>query len=790
MDRFRETCVRLMPPRPRTRIEDLKGVSMNKAITDGLVLTPPSFSGGLDVWSSGDGIPGSATYNGATNAAYVPADQDFGGSLELVKTDATQKLRYTGETPILPGCYLRVTARVKAISGNLPSVRIAAWAGKSGGVHVAGLVETGPSVTLTSYGEVVTVSAIIGTGVRNGVDMAWGSEPIYGHFGLDLTGQNGGIVRIDDIEIEDITSAFLRTMMDWVDVRDYGAIGDGTTDNLAAFTAADAAAAGREVLVPEGVYKLSGDFTFNSEVRFVGTVTMDTASRLTLIRNFDLNGYIDAFGDEVLAFKKAFQALLNYSDHESLDLCGRRIEIDAPIDMQAAVNNKDIFEIRRVVRNGQFNLLASTNWNTDTATSTANYSVNNPLKLTAVANVANIAVGSLVTGNGVGREVYVQSKNVGTGEITLSQRLYGPATSQTYTFERFKYALDFSTFSKLSKFTLSDIEFQCGGLGSGIMLCASGETFQVRDCFVTRPKDRGITSIGRGCQDLQIDRCHFVSDEQSVPAGQRVSIGFNVNANDTKIRNNRFQRFRHTAVMNGTGHLIVGNHWFQGDGIPDSTRLAGIVFTQENINSVVTGNYVDNCFFEWTNEHDSNPDFSNEYSFGGATFTSNIFVASNAPSWFSWIVIKPYGVGHFIQGLSVTGNTFNTFSGIVDRIDKIDDSIAPLDRSRARNILFEGNTFNGVTFLTINPVVLEFNQASNAQTWTLNVADYLPFDGFARTVSSVIAKGDILNASNATTFAFPSVATNVGANQDLVQLKWPETCRGKVVVTARCDNPV
>jgi len=151
---------------------------MNKAITDGLVLTPPPFANGLDVWSSEDGTSGSATYDGAANAAYVPADQDFGGCLELVKTEAVQKLRYTGETPILPGCYLRVTARVKAITGNLPDVRIAAWAGKSGGVHVSGLTEVGPSTSLTSYGNVVEVSAIIGSGSRSGVDMPWGTEPV------------------------------------------------------------------------------------------------------------------------------------------------------------------------------------------------------------------------------------------------------------------------------------------------------------------------------------------------------------------------------------------------------------------------------------------------------------------------------------------------------------------------------------------------------------------------------------------------------------------------------------
>ena len=52
---------------------------MNKAITDGLVFMPPAFANGLDVWSSGDGVPGDPTYQGSPNAALVPADQDFAG---------------------------------------------------------------------------------------------------------------------------------------------------------------------------------------------------------------------------------------------------------------------------------------------------------------------------------------------------------------------------------------------------------------------------------------------------------------------------------------------------------------------------------------------------------------------------------------------------------------------------------------------------------------------------------------------------------------------------------------
>lgn len=762
---------------------------MNKAITDGLVLAPPAFAGGLAVWSSEDGTPGGVTYDTIATAAVVPGDPDFGAALELLKTDSIQKIRSTWETPILPGCYLRVRARVKAVSGPLPSVRIAGWAGQSGGAHVSGLTETGASAALTAYGEVVEVSAIVGTGARIGVDFTWGSPVLYGHFGIDLTGPTGGIVRVDDIEIEDVTSIFHRTMMDWVDVRDFGAIGDGVADNTGAFQAANAAAAGRGILVPEGVYHLADSVTFQYPARFSGTVMMPEDKTLILRRNFDLPTYAAAFGDEELGFRKGMRALMVFSDHESFDLGGRRLEVTGPIDM-ATATGQTTWEIRRVVRNGQFNVVPGAAWDTDEQTGTASYDAAAPTRLTGVTNIANIAVGALVEGTGVGREVYVTAKNTGAATLTLSQPLFGAPGNQTYTFKRFKYVLDFSGFDRLSKFTLTDVELQCEGVASGILLAPSGETFHLKDSFITKPKDRGVTSHGVGCQDLQIDRCHFVSDEQAVAATARVSLGFNVNANDAKIRDNRFQRFGTTMVLHGNGHLIVGNHWFQGDNVTDGPRVAGLVFTTPNVKSVVTGNYVDNSFIEWTNEHDATPDFAAEFSFGGLTVTGNIFTVNDAASWFSWIVLKPFGAGHFLQGLSVTGNTFKSLNGTTGRVEIVDTSFADLVYGSVRNVVFDGNTFNGVGQVTQNPVTVQFDQASEAVDWQVDVGPWLPFGGKAREVTALVVEGAVTNSSGIPVFAMPYVTPETGAGQDEVTVTWPEPVKGRVHVTARVDRPV
>lgn len=762
---------------------------MNKAITDGIVFMPLPYSAGLGVWSSGDGTPGSDTYAVSGNGVFVAADQDFAGCLEIQKTGSIAKLRYMGETPVLPGCYLKVTARVKAVAGPLPSVRIAGWAARPGGNHLGGVTEVGQSTQLTTYGEVVEVSAIIASGDRNGVDMVWAGAS-YGHFGIDLTGATGGLVRVDDIVIEDATSVFLRDMMSMVDVRDYGALGNGSTDDSAAFEAADAAANGRDVLVPVGVYHLGNDVTMESRVQFEGKISQSPIKRFILQTEYNYDSYLAAFGDETIAFKKAFQALMNFSDHESLDLCGRRISLSEPLDMQACDPTRTVFETRRAVRNGQFEATGTTPWNTSTTTSQGTYSTSSPTNLSNVVNIANVQVGSLVTGSGVGREVYVTDVNVGQQRVTLSQPLFDAAGTQNFSFKRYKYLLDFSGFNSLSKFVLDDIEFQCNGKSSGILIAPDGINFQIRDCFITKPKNRGVTSHGRGCQGLMIDRTQFLSNETSLTVQNRVSIAFNANANDVKLRDNRVMMFKHFCVLAGVTSIISGNHWFHGDTATEGVRKGGIIFTTPNPVTIITGNYIDNNFIEWTNEHSEEPALGSQFSFGGMTITGNIFFAKDVGDWFKFIVIKPYGPGHFIHGLSVISNVFRTVNGYINRVEKVDTTFADLNYNRMRAVTFSGNTFHGVNDEVQNPAYLTHTQNTAASTWTADTAPHLPFAARARYVDAVVPDGTLKTSGNANRYLSPGVATGQGTNGREVDFKWGEPVKGKLRYTVRMDNPI
>ena len=540
--------------------------------------------------------------------------------------------------------------------------------------------------------------------------------------------------------------------------------------------------------MPTGVFRLTSDVTINSRIRFEGTLSMPSNRRLTLTRNFDLDTYGQAFGSELEGFKRALASLFFFTDYVTLDLSGRRVDLVEPIDV-AALAGITSFTNRRVVRNGSLNAVAGPNWTTQDVTSVATYSAATNTTLTNVANVANIPVGALVIGTGVGREVYVTARNIGAGTVTISQPLYAAVGTRTYTFRRFKYMLDFSGFSLLSRFELEDIEFNCIGIGSGVLMPMSGSTHRFISCTFNRPLDRGISSAGTGCQGMFVDMCQFLSNEQSLPAQDRTTIAMNVQANDVKLRNNRVVRFAHFAIINGTGHLIHANHFFQGDNETAGVRRAGLVFTQTNVSTVVTGNYVDNCFIEWGNEHDSAPEENGEFSFGGLNIVGNVFIASDTTPAFRWIVVKPYGPGHFFSGLSISGNSFRCFGVVVDRVDMVDTTFATLDFTRSRNVRVEGNSFNNVTQWIINPVLVAHTQNTAAETWNVSAGGFVPFGGRIRMVEAVAPEGLITNASNAARYVFPYSVPGTGVTGNEAQVRWGEAVRGKALVNLRMDVP-
>ncbi|MEL6582294.1 MAG: glycosyl hydrolase family 28-related protein [Pseudomonadota bacterium] len=763
---------------------------MTIEITDGITLMPTPFEQGLQNFSSENGRPGDATYNGAANAVLVAGDNDFGTCAEFHKTETTQKIRYVGETPILQGTYLRFTARVKAVGGPRPSARISCYPGASNGSKVNDVTFKTDNVFLENYNVPYELSVIIGVGNRPGVDFAWGTEPVFTHVGIELTGDTNGFVRVDDFVVEDVTSIFHTKLISRVDVRDFGALGDGVTDDTIAFVTADAhaAALGKELLISDGEYYIASDLTLDARCQFEGMIAHSSPAIIAFTRSYNLNTYIDAFKDEQEALTRALGALFNYTDHESLDLCGRRIGLTAPIDVHAAAKNVTTFAVRRVIRNGLIESRSSAAWDDDVVTAEASYSGSNTSKLTGIANASAIPVGARITGTGVGREVYVKAVDPAAGTITLSKPLYGAPASQTYTFTRHKFMLDFSGFQRLSRLVFSEIEFLGGRNASAIMLAPDGIACHVHDCWFVRPKDKGITSIGTGCNGMTIESNEFIAPDDTEPVADRASICFNTNNNDMKIRNNRALRWRHFGVMAGGGHLILGNHFFQGDETgTNADRTAGLVLTQGSSKTTISGNYIDNAWIELNNEHDATP--STGSSFGKLTITGNIFTCSDVSLDFTYIRLAPHAANLAVEGLSVTDNAFKTIGGdVIQRIESIDTSRGSIDLSTLRNITFTGNSYEEILFRTESPLVADHVQVSEASSWTVGHGNRLPFGARVLSAHGVTPIGAVRDANNTTVYALPWAELEAGSGGSALKLHWSKAVRGRVMITLRCDT--
>ena len=226
---------------------------------------------------------------------------------------------------------------------------------------------------------------------------------------------------------------------------------------------------------------------------------MPDSALLILHHDFTLPTYEAALGNDVAGFRKGLQALFHTNQHIAFDMMGGRVNLTAPIDMRSLVGF-DNANVHLVLQNGQLRAADVGDWDTVSTTRIATYDPANPNLLSGVSNVAGVPVGARVSGVGVGREVYVRARNTAAGALSLSQPLHGGAGTQNFTFERYQYLLDCSGFSNLSNFECRDIEFLCRGRASAVMLAEGGSIARFTDCDFDRPKDRGITSIGRGCQ--------------------------------------------------------------------------------------------------------------------------------------------------------------------------------------------------------------------------------------------------------------------------------------------------
>lgn len=760
---------------------------MSKDITDGITFMPLPFSAGLDRWSCEDGRPGDATYADILEAEVVDDDAVFGSCLKMLKDAPVTRLRYMGETPLLPGCFLRISARLRAIDGPLPTVRIAGWPGHAGQGGALDRIVSGPLVTFEEIDDVVTVQAVVATAHRTGVDIVW-HDAIYGHFGLDLTGPSGATLLIESLQIEDVSASFQSDLIAAIDVRDYGALADATTDATAAFRAADVAAQGREVIVPRGVFRLDDDIKLDSVFKFVGTVVQRSDRHFVLASGLDFSAYCRAFGDVETAFRKAFQAMSHIDPPVDLDLRGAQITLSAPLNMQVSAEDKACTKTYKTLRNGTFRAVPGMAWSSDLIETTATYEQDDGWHLRDIADCDRLVVGARVTGQGVGREVYLASVDVATRTAKLSQPLFGAHGTQKFSFEIHKYLLDFSSYEDVSQLHLDGITLDCAGVASGVLLATVGRGFSMRQCRINQPKDKGITSAGTGCVAMSISGSHFQGTND--PAERTSAIGLNANANDVRLHDNVFENFKHFAVVSGAGASITGNHFGHGHRVERSRPKGSLVLTKPMCAAVVTANSFVNASLLWTSEHTTDHEGTRQTTFGGLTVTGNSFTTNALAHWVSFIQVAPFGLGHVLDGFSVVGNVFRSSNGRINRVEALDTSQGGLDLSDMRAVTFSANTFHGVRDPVSNPANLVHDQRLVAKRWDAETKSQLPFDGLAKWIDSATVIGPLIDGAGQDVTATPWFEERSGADGRQARFHWDVPVAGRLRYQVRMDDPV
>ena len=200
------------------------------------------------------------------------------------------------------------------------------------------------------------------------------------------------------------------------------------------------------------------------------------------------------------------------------------------------------------------------------------------------------------------------------------------------------------------------------------------------------------------------------------------------------------------------------------------------------------GKPTDNAFIEWTNERDASPAFNSGFSFSSLTVSDNLFLSGDVASFFSYIVVKPYGAGHFLNGVTISNNKFRSINGSIERADRVDDSFAELDFDRTKNLNYHGNTYHNVSVQPSNPLRLRHSEVTAAKTWVVDAGGLLPFSGWTLGVDSVLPIGSIKSSGGQDRFAAPFVRVKQGGGNDKIDVVWEEAVTGEVALIVRMDD--
>ena len=389
---------------------------------------------------------------------------------------------------------------------------------------------------------------------------------------------------------------------DIINVKDFGAVGDGVTDDTAAIQAAINASNNVEpVLIPKGNYVLKSTITAFCPVIFNGVISVSSLSSV----RFKLKSQPIVFND----YRKIYMGT-EWTNPNSL-LAG--------IALQRAVDE-----------------LAES-----------------PRYHTLDGEGASIALGHSIKVNSF-PALFGRFKTIQNLTVVLSAGFgIRDTTTQAVTTSAQAYAFDINapTTSAFFGFSFNNVTIYGQKNGNGIYygIQDNNQESSIVNCNFTNFYNKGIKSI----HPLSISKCRLTGGEYNLRDADRITTGIELYAGDSEIIDTTVSYCKTGIYAEGASLTLMNVHSFNGSTDNESPILW---VNNPNADMRATGCYFDNGPI-WIYPLSSVSD-----TFGRCTFDSSVFTwAGKSAGNRSWIVAKPTQSGAKLRGIITTGCQFRDY---------------------------------------------------------------------------------------------------------------------------------
>lgn len=392
---------------------------------------------------------------------------------------------------------------------------------------------------------------------------------------------------------------------DTINVKDFGAVGDGIADDTAAIQAALASASSSEaVIIPNGVFKITSNVVANCPVVFDGVMSI-----VSPIVTFKLNAqpivlddyrkiymgtdWNNQWSNSGVALLRAVEQLFGQNRYHSLDGCGRQILLDFEIKIK---NFTPVYGLYKYITDMYVVLIGDGTFGTRDET---------------------------------------------TGVVT--------ANLQSYAFNVESVAAN-----PIYGIIFDKVRINCQKKGNGILFNFDADQESIiQHTNITNPYNMGIKSINT---HLLINTCRITGGEFALPDDDRIVTGIEIGGADSEIINTTVQYCK-TCVLVKTPTCLISNSHFFNDSTNNRAPVLHVDVDQADMR--VTGCYLDNgpVWIENRAPEPNGYDTAGRSSFQNCVFTSSSAAYGNR----SFIAVRPNQIEAIFRGILVSGCQFRDY---------------------------------------------------------------------------------------------------------------------------------